>query len=261
MIVLALENQKAIINAGELVNYEVNGYEFIHQKGSPGWGSSDTEMFPIIGPTAKANYQVNTPKGIAFQDQHGLLREMDYVVKKQSNKKLVVTKEYKSNTKIINSKYPEKSKVENLNWPYDFIFEKAFELKKDGLHITFSIQGEEGMPFMLGYHPAFKIRTQSALVKTKGLVISIPEVMKVGSRALQLPNCTQVTLMDQEDIKINTSGFGHFMLWTEVDNMLCIEPITFYPYEVEQIDLNKGFQLLKKNSKTFKIELLPVKLN
>lgn len=261
MIVLSLENQKAMINAGELVGYEVNGYEFIHQKGSPGWGNSDTEMFPVIGPTAKADYQVKTPRGMAVQDQHGLLREMEYEVKRQSKEKLVVAKEYRSNSKIINSKYPERSKAEALYWPYDFIFEKVFELKKDGFHITFNIQGEEGMPFMLGYHPAFKIRVHSAMVKTGDTVISIPQIMKAGSRALQLPNCNQVTLKDQEDVKIITNGFGHFMLWTEVDNMLCIEPITFYPYEVEQEDLNKGFQILKENSKTFTIQLSPLKMN
>ncbi len=32
------------------------------------------------------------------------------------------------------------------------------------------------------------------------------------------------------NIRISTKGFHNFMLWTEVTNMVCIEPITAYPY-------------------------------
>ena len=51
-----LSSGKAIakIEDGELVSYRLKGHEFIHQKGSPGWRNSDTEMFPVIGPTAEA---------------------------------------------------------------------------------------------------------------------------------------------------------------------------------------------------------------
>ncbi|MGB5667231.1 MAG: aldose 1-epimerase, partial [Maribacter sp.] len=75
MVVLKVDKQKVKIDAGELVGYLVDAHEYIHQKGSPGWRNSDTEMFPIIGPTADADFKVKTPNGIAVQDQHGLLRE------------------------------------------------------------------------------------------------------------------------------------------------------------------------------------------
>lgn len=259
MIELVLKNQKVKIDRGELVSYKVDGYEFIHQKGSPGWGNADTEMFPVIGPTADANFKVNTPKGVAVQDQHGLLREMVYSVKKQSKVDVVVEKEYKANTIVLNSKYPEKSKAKELYWPYDFVFEKAFVLKDDGLQITFTIKGEEGMPFMLGYHPAFKIDTNSAKVVTHEISKTIPEIMEVGSRAMHIPNCEMITLNDQNKMNIKTKGFGHFMLWTEVTNMLCIEPITFYPYEVEQMNLHRGFDVLTDRPKTFEVYLSPLK--
>ena len=35
--------------------------------------------------------------------------------------------------------------------------------------------------------------------------------------------------------------------------MVCIEPITFYPYAVEQRNLNDGFQYLEDGAKTFKV--------
>ena len=70
MVTLKNKNSQVGIDAGELVSYVVNGHEFIHQKGSPGWGSADTEMFPIIGPVNEAGFRVQTPKGSAVQDQH-----------------------------------------------------------------------------------------------------------------------------------------------------------------------------------------------
>ena len=78
MIELKNANQVVTIDAGELTGYRVNDHEFIHQKGSPGWRSSDTEMFPIIGPTAEAGFRVQTPRGEARQDQHGLLPAFGY---------------------------------------------------------------------------------------------------------------------------------------------------------------------------------------
>ena len=78
MVELKKNNTTVKIEEGELVGYVVNGHEFIHQKGSPGWSSADTEMFPIIGPVDKAGFRVQTPKCEAVQDQHGLLRQMSY---------------------------------------------------------------------------------------------------------------------------------------------------------------------------------------
>ena len=52
-------------------------------------------------------------------------------------------------------------------------------------------------------------------------------------------------------------GFGNFMLWTEVTNMLCIEPITFYPYAVGQQNLAQGFMVLNQGGAEFVVELLP----
>jgi len=68
------KNSIVKIEEGELISYLKNGEEIIHQKGNPGWKNSDTEMFPIIGPTETNNFIVSTPKGNCIQDQHGLLR-------------------------------------------------------------------------------------------------------------------------------------------------------------------------------------------
>jgi len=257
--ILTLGYQTVKIDAGELVSYEVSGHEFIHQKGSPGWRNSDTEMFPIIGPTDKANFRVKTPKGEAIQDQHGLLREMHHALTEQTATTAVFTKRYKANSVIQNSKFPHKSTEEQLSWPYDFEFTKTVLLMNEGLQITFGISGETGMPFMLGYHPAFKLDTANASIKTNTKRISIAEVMAVGNRALHVPNCEEIILSDSQSIEITTTGFRGFMLWTEVANMVCIEPITFYPYIVAQENLHEGFTILGSHKKEYAILLKPLK--
>ncbi|KAB5484752.1 MULTISPECIES: aldose 1-epimerase [Flagellimonas] len=244
------------IDAGELVSFVVEGHEFIHQKGSPGWGSSDTEMFPIIGPVNEANFRVKTPKGEPVQDQHGLLRQMPYGLESQTETSAVFAKRYHAGTTVNNSKYPDKSTEPQLVWPYDFVFEKSFQLKDDGLEITFKITGEKGMPFMLGYHPAFKLHSSSPKIVAKDREISLDEVLAVGNRALKVPDCTSITLKDSKQITIETEGFGNFMCWTEVKNMVCIEPISFYPYDVEQSHLHEGFLHLDGTA-TFKVSLKP----
>ncbi len=256
-IVFALGNQTVRIDSGELVGYEVAGHEFIHQKGSLGWRNSDTEMFPIIGPTNKSNFRVKTPIGSAVQDQHGLLREMEYQVKQQAKTKAIFRKRYASNSIVQNSKFPQKSSEKELYWPYGFEFTKTFQLTDSGLRITFTITGEIGMPFMLGYHPAFKLSAEHATIQTDEKIISITEVMAVGSRALHVPNCEKVVLSDKQSLEISTSGFGNFMLWTEVPNMVCIEPITFYPYAVSQESLHEGFTILNSGQKEYSVFLKP----
>ncbi len=256
MIELKNKDCKVGMDAGELVSFVYDGHEFIHQKGSSGWGSSDTEMFPIIGPVDKANFRVQTPKGEAIQDQHGLLRQIPYELILQTESTGVFAKEYTAGTKVKNSKYPVKSTEPFMDWPYSFRFEKSFGLKERTLEIVFRISGEKGMPFMLGYHPAFKLHSSNPTIISNDQKISLDEVLAVGSRAFQVPNCNSITLQDEKQITIETKGFGHFMCWTEVKNMVCIEPISFYPYAVEQKDLDKGFQYLKDYAE-FKVVIKP----
>jgi len=258
MVILTLGEHTAKIDSGELVSFIVQGHEYIHQKGSPGWRNSDTEMFPIIGPTAEADYLVKTPKGNAVQDQHGILRELEYELVEQSESKVIFQKSYIADTKVQNSKYPDKSFVEILYWLYDFKFEKQFKLSDEGLTITFKISGEKGMPFMLGYHPAFKIHSEQPSIVTEDRIVSLSEVLQLGSRALHLQNCDSLTLQqDSKGLSIKSHGFGNFMLWTEVSNMICIEPITFYPYNVLQQNLDEGFMILEQNEAEFVVQIIP----
>ncbi|MEK6154518.1 aldose 1-epimerase [Flavobacteriaceae bacterium 3-367] len=255
MTILQAFDQSVRIDAGELVGYQVAGHEYIHQKGSPGWRSSDTEMFPIIGPTNEAGFRVHVSKGNAIQDQHGLLRELDYEQLSHSNTKAVYKKKYRAATPVENSKYPEKSTARLLIWPFNFEFTKTYELSKAGLEITFGVSGDQDMPFMLGYHPAFKLHIPDPIILANDKTIGLAEVLEVGSRALEVPNCDTIVLKDKNDIQVKTEGFGNFMLWTEVPNMVCIEPISFYPYAVAQEELFEGFRYLAGDQEEFKVSI------
>ncbi len=256
MTVLQKNNQVVTIDNGELIGYRVDSHEFIHQKGSPGWGSSDTEMFPIIGPVDEADFLVKVPKGNAVQDQHGHFRLLPYELVKSSETSALFRKEYQAGTPVKNKKYPEKSPKELLTWPYSFQVDKQFNLLADGLEITFAVTGDHHMPFMLGYHPAFKLHSTNPLIKTADKELTLGEVLAVGSRAYEIPDCQEITLKDKKELTIRTEGFKHFMCWTEVSNMVCIEPITFYPYAVAQRELHQGFQHVTKEE-VFQVRLHP----
>jgi len=252
---LKYQEQTATIHNGELCSYQVTGYELMHQKGSPGWGHSDTEMFPIIGPTKEANYRVQVPKGNAILDQHGLLRELSYEHLHSTDTEAVFNKTYKAGTLVQNSKYPEKSTARLLIWPYDFHFTKSFRLTDTGLEISFAVTGDKDMPYMIGYHPAFKLRTKEAEVQTESTSYSLQEIMAAGDRAVEVANTSVVILKDEKQIRLTAKGFGHFMLWSPAVNMICLEPVSFYPYGVAQPFLHEGFTYLNETEAQFVIHI------
>lgn len=231
------------IYKGELASYQLKGIEIMHQKGDPGWGNTEIEMFPIIGATAANNFSVKTAKGKAKLDQHGILRAMEYLPVIAEKDKASFCKTYKANTEVKNPKFPKKSTLQYMNWPYDFQFIKTFDVTNKSLTITFEIKSEVGMPFMLGFHPAFKIYGKKPVFKTGNTTVSLDDILEVGSSAFLLEECKELVLENNDNLVINlkTKGFRHMMLWSEVKNMVCIEPITFYPSSVPEAQLHKGF--------------------
>ncbi len=226
-----------VIDQGELISYSKYGEELIHQKGDPGWRNADTEMFPIIGPTESNGFIVPTERGEAVQDQHGLLRELSYQVISENDHSITYNKDYFKNSPVKNSKYPDKSSKKIVSWPFSFSFTKKFSLTDDALRIVFEIKGEPGMPFMLGYHPAFKLSGKNTVsFSTVNKHMTLQNILDVGSIAYPVLHTDEISLIKKDgyNLKISTKGFNNFMLWTEVPNMVCIEPITAYPYTGEK---------------------------
>ncbi|WP_106793730.1 aldose epimerase [Aquimarina sp. Aq78] len=233
----------ATIDHGELISYQVDSIEVMHQKGDAGWGNTEIEMFPTIGSTKENQFSVQTPKGDAKLDQHGILRVMDYLPVRIEKSSASFHKKYAANTQLSNHKYPNKSSQQWLNWPYDFEFIKTFELSNEALKIIFEIKSEKDMPLMLGFHPAFKIYSQNIIMKTAGQNISLDAILEAGASAFLLKDCREISFTNNGSLAVNlkTNGFKHIMLWSEVTNMVCIEPITFYPSSVPVHELHTGF--------------------
>ena len=260
LVYLKNNNCTVVIEKGELISFKKDSVEYIHQKGSKGWRNSDIEMFPIIGPTSKNKYTVHTKKGDAIQDQHGLLRELEYVLVSSTEKTGHFIKEYQKNTKIRNSKFPEKSIEKDLFWPFDFTFEKKFHLENNTLKIDFIITSNKGMPYMLGYHPAFLLSNsgkETLIVNDKKITLS--EIQDAGHNAYPVLNTEKIVLenINKNHLEISTTGFNNFMLWTQVENMLCIEPITQYTSYTDQKFSEDNMRLSEeKNNFSFKIKTL-----
>ncbi len=257
-IVLTLGSLRAEIRAGELVSFRQGSHEFMHAPDQPGWGHADTEMFPVVGPTAEVGYRVQVPRGNAIQDQHGLLRELAYEVESASETTAVLAKTYQAGTPVPNSKYPKRSTARWLVWPYSFRFEKRVQLLPDGLEVSFLVDGDADMPFMLGYHPAFRLQNGQAHITGCSGTISIEEVLAVGDRAYEIPGCETLVLEDSRRLELTSRGFGHFMLWSPDPGMVCIEPITYYPYTRPLAEMHEGFEYLEREPRLFALVLKPL---
>jgi len=113
---------------------------------------------------------------------------------------------------------------------------------------------------MLGYHPAFLLSdTGTETLQTTTTEITLKEVLEAGANAFPVLNCTKIELKNigKKNIEISTTGFNNLMLWTEVNTMICIEPITQYTSYVEQKYLNKHMQLSQgKNIFTVEIKVI-----
>ena len=102
---------------------------------------------------------------------------------------------------------------------------------------------------MLGYHPAFMLSdTSNETLEAGTEKITLKDVYKAGSNAFPVLGTDKIILknIDRNDLEISTEGFNNFMLWTEVNNMLCIEPITQYTsytdqkFSEENMSISKG---------------------
>lgn len=256
----------ALIFNGQLVSYKTKGIELIHGGGKPdnlkegsdtqGWQTSDLEMFPIIGATNANGYRIKTPNGDCYQDQHGLTRDLAYRLSSSKKNEVILKKVYVKDTIITNGKYPHKSKLKASSWTYNFALTKKISIYDDCLEINFEIEGEKGMPYMFGYHPAFKLGTNSLnsyfqTENNKG--ITLEDVFQASkSGALMLPNIEEIicTSKDQELFKISTKGFGNMMLWTPDNGMTCIEPITQIPKPTQKyFDTDNAARILNGKDK------------
>ena len=78
-------------------------------------------------------------------------------------------------------------------------------------------------------------------------------------RSYPVLNAQEIILLKNTgfNISIKTKGFNNFMLWTEVPNMLCIEPITAYPYAEGEPPLSEKLFSVANEKDLFEVVILP----
>ncbi len=116
---------------------------------------------------------------------------------------------------------------------------------------------------MLGYHPAFNLSgNETEICKTKSQEVTLQKIMDGGSTAYPVLNTQEIKLIKTKgfNIGIKTEGFNNFMLWTEVPNMLCIEPITAYPYTEGELQLSKKLFNISNRKDYFEVVITPFKI-
>lgn len=157
--------------------------------------------------------------------------------------------------------FPKLSHESEVFWPFDFTFTKYFELDNNSLKIRFELTSEKGMPFMFGYHPAFKLsgkKDEICVVKNQN--ITIQKVIDKGGPSYPFYDVNEIILVKKTgfSIRIKEEGFNNIMLWTEYPNMICIEPITQYPDLDNQCYTEKNLRL-SKGKDNFSIIISPFK--
>ncbi len=99
---------------------------------------------------------------------------------------------------------------------------------------------------MLGYHPAFLLTGEDKETLESGSKkITLQDIYEVGSNAFLVLETNEILLKneDKPNVKISTENFKNFMLWTEVPNMICIEPITQYTSYTDQKFSEKNMRI------------------
>jgi hypothetical protein len=280
------EDLTARVYDGQLVSLERDGVEFMHGADKPeeakidsdrnpaAWSHSELVMFPVVGPTADSGYKVKTPAGEASLDQHGISRLSRFANGVNDGKNICVTQDFHSNTVLKNPRFePDKGNPAELTWPYDATLSKKVGFDGDLIRVDFTLenQSKQGMPYTLGWHPAFrtqgvpydKIRFHPSKQESFTLddVLNAPgHVKRVSNNGLIFVEYgkTNVCLG-----VVSLEGFKHFVVWTPKPDagMFCVEPVTHQPVRgPEQKYFNGANEVLpcgasKLYSVAFKLEI------
>ncbi|MBR9679112.1 MAG: hypothetical protein GON13_02485 [Nanoarchaeota archaeon] len=256
-------------SSGQLVSLIHEGVEFFHPGGAsnyngPGWSNSEIVCFPVFGPVLNNLVQVGESEFVL--DQHGISRHMPFKIER--TEEIVLYQEY-SGKNIPNSKWKEGShRPETLNW-MSYRLEKKFEPVDDGLIVSLTVENksERVMPFMIGWHPAFKVNgpVEEGIFyygKNDGNSITLLEVIKASNmppnEAYLLPDTSMIKYVNEKiGITFSSEDFKHAMLWSpsEKSEMFCKEfsapTLPILPVRKKQYfgDDITNFELLNQGSK------------
>lgn len=144
---MKLENERYIVTfvekGGEIQSFtdKETGIQYMWQGNEEHWSGKNPSLFPMVGNTYTQNYEIDG-KRYAMKN-HGLIRYADLHCMKNDGKQVVMELNSDDHTK--------------KQYPFDFHYEIAYELKDNMLTITYHITntGDSVMPFSFGLHPGF----------------------------------------------------------------------------------------------------------
>lgn len=144
---MKLENERYIVTfvekGGEIQSFtdKETGIQYMWQGNEEHWSGKNPSLFPMVGNTYTQDYEIDG-KRYAMKN-HGLIRYADLHCIKNDGKQVVMELNSDDHTK--------------KQYPFDFHYEIAYELKDNMLTITYHITntGDSVMPFSFGLHPGF----------------------------------------------------------------------------------------------------------
>ena len=278
---MILKNKKISIEIfqGQIINLKKESFEYFHGGGKSeesknnldkkGWSNSEIIMFPIVGPAKE--FCVNVDESSFSQDQHGVARILTFDEKKTSDKSICLTQTHDGKTLINNPKYlPSNKRPKNLEWPFAYTLEKQINLSDDKVIVTLTLinQSNEDMPYMLGWHPAFRVLgDDDNLFETdNGKQFNLNDILTAsidGAYILEGINSIKYTNRKTgRGVELLAKDFGNMMLWSPGKDagMFCTEPVTHLPDFAERNFLfhNNHFNLLKpSDKKTYSVTIHP----
>ncbi len=257
MSVMAIDGEIFSIRMGkkELMHGGAKPYYLKTDADHEGWQHSEIVMFPIVGPVK--GYTITTEKGKHILDQHGISRSMPWTYEQTPAGRMFVQQNVDDNHPLVefgNSKHsPGSPRPPYLLWRHPFRLTKEiyFNPGLQEVTIDFMVQnlGKEPMPYMVGWHPAFRLQGHQEAAVFKAYAsqqatepkhtYSFGDILEAskGDGELQLDGISRIEYAQTDNDPSNgfvlcSPTFKKMMLWTpyNLSGMFCIEPTTHFPH-------------------------------
>ncbi|MDR6967682.1 galactose mutarotase-like enzyme [Flavobacterium arsenatis] len=236
-------NFTATINSkgAELISLKSNNREFIWEGNPTFWGKHSPVLFPIVGTLKNNEFQYSEQNYTL--SRHGFARDMDFVIREQSENKVVFSLEASETT----LKY----------YPFIFELQLIYVLEQNKLSIQYKVlnKDKKEIPFSIGAHPAFALpenfenyslsfeedqalqyfllendllsdKTEDLNLQENKLYLNY-QLFERDALVFKQINSKSITINENGKpvLKVNFNDFPNLGIWTKVNApFICIEP-------------------------------------
>ena len=218
-------------STGQISSIRSGDTEYMHH-GKTAWLNTEIVMFPVVGPVSRHRVDVGD---LAYAlDQHGISRVVPFRVESLDNISISVVQHY-------DGSFLDNPKGHNrkLNWmPYTL--EKRFSIDEDIVmcELTVTNDSDLDMPYMIGWHPAFKVLGDAGSVNImidSARGFTLEKLVKEGGVQL-VENVGSIEYASEETGQgaiVVSVELDHAMIWTPGadSGMVCVEFVSHLPSE------------------------------